>query len=319
MKRWKIAVGLGALVVSVAAATVFACGYWFARPVFEAGVLISTLHSKILAEDRGFIVHLPESYAREPERRYPVLYVLDGSSQDTHTTYSAALMARIGAMPELIVVGIPNVGGKGRQRDYTPPFMVQDIDEPQSPMGGGDKFLAFLKTELLPHIDQHYRTQPFRMLTGHSRGGLLAVYSLVAEPQLFQALFAHSPALWRDDTIMATKLAEYLAGKPALDTFLYLSLGTAENAKMTAAFQRTLAVLKAQAPSGLRWQADLTPDASHGNNAELATPVGFHALYRDWTVLQPKHASAMNRSSTPRPVKSATVVPPRSKGIGAAQ
>ncbi len=63
-------------------------------------------------------------------------------------------------------------------------------------MGGGDKFLAFLKNEAIPLIEKTYRTAPYRMLAGHSRGGLLVAYSLLAEPDLFHARFAHSPALW---------------------------------------------------------------------------------------------------------------------------
>jgi predicted alpha/beta superfamily hydrolase len=262
--------------------TALAAHYYFNRPVFADGVRVSTLSSRVLGEERQFIVHLPEGYEAEPGHRYPVLYVLDGTSQDGHTAHSAALMARIGTMPELIVVGLPNVSGEGRQRDYTPPFMAQDLDVPDSPMGRGDRFLAFLQTELIPSIESQYRAEPIRMLAGHSRGGLLAVYSLMAVPELFHARFAHSPALWRDDTIIATKLGGWLDANPSASSFLYLSLGMRENEEMTAAFEKVRTVLAAHAPPGLRWKADRTRGADHQDNGELATPVGFRALYRDW-------------------------------------
>jgi hypothetical protein len=141
--------------------------------------------------------------------------------------------------------------------------------------------LAFLKGELIPHIESTYRTGGPRMLAGNSRGGLLVVYSLLAEPSLFDARFAHSPALWRDDDALVVQLEKFLSSKPALDGFLYLSLGGEENKKMTKVFKRAVAALEAHAPPSLKWKADFTPGANHGSNAELATPVGFRYFFAD--------------------------------------
>jgi predicted alpha/beta superfamily hydrolase len=236
------------------------------------------MESQVLGEKRRLIVHLPESYERESERRYPVVYVLDGSSHDVHTAGSAALLARDGMMPEVIVVALPNVSG-GRPRDYTPPFIRQDTEKADSPMGRSDRFLEFLKKELIPHVEAQYRTAPFRMLAGHSRGGLFVGWSLIADPELFQARFAHSPTFHREDNIMANKFADFLKGSPP-PTFFYMSVGTKENPGLTAGFDAVREVFAAHAPKNFRWQADRTADADHGNNAQLATPVGFRALYR---------------------------------------
>ncbi len=238
-----------------------------------------TFPSKALGETRGMIVQLPESYQREPARRYPVIYVLDGSSQDIHTARSAALMARIGLMPELIVVGLPNVSGEGRSRDYTPPFMVQDVERPDGPKGQADRFLSFIKDEVIPTIDADYRTAPTRLLAGHSRGGLLVAYSLIAEPSLFHARFAHSPALWREGNLIVTRLASSLRERPDLETFLYLSIGSEENAEMMAGFEQARMALAAAGHKGVRWQADVVAGANHQSNGEMATPLGFRALF----------------------------------------
>ena len=280
MTRRSIAAIITTFLVSVTG-TGLASGWYFGQETLPEGAVHSTMQSSVLGETRELIVHPPENYADQPERRYPVIYVLDGSSQDTHTASSAALMARIGLMPQVIVVGLPNVSGEGRQRDYTPPFMRQDLDEEGSAMGRGDRFIAFLKTEIIPEIDRRYRTTSPRMLAGHSRGGLLVAYSLMHEPDLFQARFAHSPALFRDDAIMAKRLEEYFARGPTSSSFFYMSMGGKEVPHMLAAFERVRDVLAAKAPPGLRWQADRTPGADHGHNGEWATPVGFRALYRD--------------------------------------
>ena len=277
MKKWGLAIVSTTLLTAVV--THLATRLALAPPASADGAEERALHSTVLQEERQFRVHLPASYGRDPGRRYPVIYVLDGSSQDVHTAASAALLARIGAIPEAIVVGIPNVGGDGRQRDYTPPGMRQDGDAAAGPFGRGDRFLAFLRDELIPRVERDYRTARPRMLAGNSRGALFVVYSLLAEPSLFDARFGHSPALWRDDGVMVSRLATFLASSPAPDGFLFLSLGDGENAKMTAAFERAVATLQRGAPRALRWRAEVTRGADHGTNAPLATPVGLYAMF----------------------------------------
>jgi len=60
--------------------------------------------------------------------------------------------------------------------------MRLDTDQPGGPNGSGDRFLAFLKDEMIPTVEREYRTQRPRMLAGWSRGGLFVVYSLLAVP-----------------------------------------------------------------------------------------------------------------------------------------
>lgn len=267
------------LVFVASAASAIAMAWYLGRDVLPEGAVAFDLPSTVLGETRQALVHLPEGYEAEREVRYPVVYVLDGSSQDGHTAKTAALMARIGAMPKVIVVGIPHASGESRNRDYTPPFGAQDEDAAEGPNGQADRFLAFLKTELIPEVERRYRTTPERALSGWSRGGLFVVYSLVADPGLFQARFAHSPALWRDDTAIAGHLRTLLASSPPpAPSFLYLSLGSLEVERMQAGFATVRQVLDST-PSQLRWTADLVPHAVHGNNGEWATPRGFQALY----------------------------------------
>lgn len=290
MRKWPFIV-LPLAIALTAVVTWFASLYVFERPVFGPLVEQGTLASAVLGEQRDYLVHLPESYQDAPDRRYPVVFVLDGSSQDLHTAASAALMARIGVGGEVVVVGIPNVDGKGRQRDYTPPGMRQDLDADDPSLGGGDRFLAFLREELIPHVEQRYRVTGTRLLAGNSRGGLFVVYALTAEPGLFDAYLAHSPALWRDEQAMVGRLERFLDAAPAPAGMLFLSLGSAENDRMQDAFRRTEAVLRSQAPPGLRWHAYLTSGAHHGNNAVRATPVALRwAFDRDW---DPGQAGAM--------------------------
>ena len=228
-----------------------------------------------LSEKRDYVVFLPEHYSSDSARRYPVLYVLDGQSQSEHTAASAALMARIGVMPEIIVVGVSSMDGDIRDRDYTPPDMRLDVERRSGPHGSGDHFLAFLEDEMIPTVEREYHTQRPRMLAGWSRGGLFVMYSLLAAPTLFDVRFAHSPALWREEDRMVAQLDRFFASSPSAGGFLFLSLGAKENEKMTAAFMRTTALLERRAPPSLRWRSWQSDDGVHETNPRLATPVGF--------------------------------------------
>lgn len=266
-------------VVVTAVVTWLASLYVLERPVFGDRVEQHTMQSSALGEQRGFLVHLPESYSTATGARYPVIYVLDGSSQDIHTAESAALLARIGLMPEVIVVGIPNTSGEGRQRDYTPPDMRQDTDPGNPATGGADRFLAFIRDELIPHVEARYRTAPGRMLAGHSRGGLFVTYAFISEPGLFDAYMAHSPALWRDEHRMVRHLQRILAGNVSADSTLFLSLGSEENEKMRRAYDEAVTVLANSAPPQLKWRAYTSQGGGHSRNPRMATPVALHWLY----------------------------------------
>lgn len=266
--------------VASAAATVAAVDYLRGRDVATDRFTPRTFESTVLDERRELLVHLPESYHRAPDRRFDVVYVLDGSSLDGPTAEGAAMMARLALTPEVIVVGLPNVSGAGRQRDYTPPFMRQDLDTADSAPGRGDRFLDFLERELVPLVERDYRTTGRRILSGHSRGGLLVVYALMARPALFDGYLAHSPALWRDDEVLVTSMAPWLAARASLDRFLYLSIGSEEVPRMMAGFDHLRDVLAQRAAAaGLRWHADVVAGADHQANGTWASPLGLRAYF----------------------------------------
>jgi predicted alpha/beta superfamily hydrolase len=100
-------------------------------------------------------------------------------------------------IPEMIVVAIQNVN---RNRDFTPDKIITTRE---NDFGGGDRFLSFLEDELIPQLDQEYRTIPYRILYGHSLGGLLATHAYMKEKTLFNSFIAVDPSFgaWDADTM----------------------------------------------------------------------------------------------------------------------
>jgi predicted alpha/beta superfamily hydrolase len=239
------------------------------------GAVLVKLSSKILGEERQLIIHLPKGYALDTTKKYPVMYVLDGTSEEGHTADTIEGLAAEGIIPETIVVGIPNLSGESRNRDMTPPYMLLDVENPESGKGQADKFLAFIEQEAIPFITNQYRTSGYNMLSGKSRGGLLVWYSLIEKPALFQARFAYSPALWREENLMVNSVEQFLVQNDSIHTFLYTSLGDDENDKMKSGYDAMTKMLKEKAPKGFVWFSEYTPDANHDTNSSLSTSVAL--------------------------------------------
>jgi len=156
-----------------------------------------SLKSTILNEQRQLFVYTPFSSKKSNpnlQEAYPVLYVLDG---ETNFRSVAAIVERLvstGVCPPMIVVGILNTN---RGRDLTPSAAVGNNDGIQG-AGGGEKFLSFIENELIPYIDASYPTAPYKLLMGHSLGGLMVIQALVHHKDLFNAYISIDAAIWWD-------------------------------------------------------------------------------------------------------------------------
>jgi len=99
----------------------------------------------------------------------------------------------------MIIVGLNT---SDRWRDLTPSktdnWMGYSI--PQS--GNGENYLSFIEKEIIPLVDSTYRTQSFRVVYGHSLGGLYSLYALAENPKLFKGYIASSPNLEYDNRIV---------------------------------------------------------------------------------------------------------------------
>lgn len=166
------------------------------------------INSDLLSEEREYWVSLPNSYTDEfnSYKRYPILILLDGN---THFSFASGIVNSMSSgntdkreIPEMIVVGILNVN---RERDFTPDKIVT---KRENKTGGGDKFLSFIENELIPKLDSEFRTVPYRILVGHSLGGLITVHSYLQESSLFNSFISIDPSFgtW-DENVMDEKLS----------------------------------------------------------------------------------------------------------------
>lgn len=188
-------------------------------------IIIGTKHSlrsDILNEDREYWISLPDSYnvQESSHKSYPVLIVLDGNvhfkALSSMVNYMSSDLYRNWKIPEMIVVGIQNVD---RRRDYTPDKIVT-VRENNS--GGGERFLSFLEDELIPELDQKYRTEQYRILFGHSLGGLLATHAYMKEKTLFNSFIAVDPSFGTWDSETMDKKLDSLT-QQSFERFIYIA------------------------------------------------------------------------------------------------
>ena len=156
--------------------------------------------SRLLKQPHDVLVYLPPRYEKEPERRYPVLYLHDGQnlfdnatafSQEWGVDETAERLIAEGVIEPLIIVAMYNAGEQ-RLDEYTP------IRDGSMPGGGkGEAHGRMLVEELKPFIDATYRTRPDAASTGvggSSLGGLVSLYLGLRHSGVFWRLAVISPS-----------------------------------------------------------------------------------------------------------------------------
>lgn len=231
------------------------------------------INSQILGEERPVIVYLPEGY-HQSKNKYPVLYLLDGGGHFHHATGIIQFLSRNGRMPQAIVVAIPNTD---RRRDFTP----STVKEMQN-SGGADNFLNFMQNELIPFVEGNYRTQPYRILFGHSLTGMFSIYTLSARPDLFNAYIAASPYLMYDDEIVIEKVKDSFTKNAALNKSLYMTIGY-EPAYVESMGKFT-GLLDSNSSNGLEWKFVKMESEDHGTIPHKTIYDGLEFIFSGWRI-----------------------------------
>jgi len=134
-----------------------------------------------------FNIYLPSCYDAQPDRRYPVLYLLHGQG------YTDSQWIRLG-VPEICDALIAS--------GELPPFLVIMPHNRVWKQPSEDKFGQALMEELLPWVEAHYRTLPdreHRAIGGLSRGAAWAVHLGLSQWEFFGAIGAHSLPVFLED------------------------------------------------------------------------------------------------------------------------
>ncbi len=251
---------------------------------------IDSLPSHILQEQRHLWIYLPYNGTPNPDQHYPVVYLLDG---DTHFSSVVGIIQQLSQMngntvfPEMIIVGITNTD---RTRDLTPTHVAADppfMDSAASATsGGGEKFISFLEKELIPYINSNYPTAPYKILIGHSFGGLLVMQTFVHHTNLFNSYICIDPSMWWDHEKLLHEAAPFFKNQQLDGHTLYLAIAntmdkgmdiknvmrdTSSGTRHIRAILQLMQTLENNQQDALRFKSHYYPDDSHGSVPLIAT------------------------------------------------
>ena len=278
-----------------------------------------SVNSKILNEKRKIWVHVP---AGDPDgifvqQRYPVVYLLDG---DGHFASVAGMIQQLSEIngnsvcPPMIVVGILNTN---RTRDLTPTAIPDGPpDKNGAPRkmagGGGEKFAAFIEKELIPHIDSLYPTAPYKILIGHSLGGLTVMNMVVNHTDLFNAYIAIDPSMWWDKKKLLNQAHDVLRQKNFAGKALFLGIANTMQPGMDTSHVRkdtsgmtehirailTLTdILKSNPGNGLSWSYRYYDGDSHGSVPLITEYDALHFLFSYYKMPQEVQSKLFDKNS----------------------
>jgi len=207
--------------------------------------------SAIMRNNRSIRVWLPPGYEADVDKRYPVLYMMDGQNLfDASTSFAGEwhidrTMTRLieeKQIEPMIVVGIDNAGA-ARASEYT---SVQEPRYEGRIVPQGTEFTRMLMEEIVPMIEGVYRTRATgeahrgdtsigeaqrgdaRYIGGSSLGGLISIDIARNHPGQFAGVIAMSTSLWWNNGWMVDQLAKNAVAMKSIR--VWLDFGTAEDA-----------------------------------------------------------------------------------------
>ena len=234
-----------------------------------------TLDSKIMEEKRTIIVHLPSGY-KKSSSTYPVLYITDGGTHINHTSGMIDYLSKFRLMPEMIVVGVVSTD---RNRDLRPTPIEK---QREGVILGADRFLNFFEKEVIPMVDQNFRTLPYKVFSGTSYGGLFGINAFITKPEIFDAIIAISPSLYWDNQIMLKK-ASILFSKGKAKGNLYLTIAN-EEPMMTEPYKDFVSILKDNPTNEVQWGAKTFMDETHNTTVLIGQYYAIKEIFKEWNI-----------------------------------
>ena len=219
----------------------------------------SVVHSKVLNEERPFLVYLPKSY-HNVRVEYPVLYHLDGDAIQLgdvlEGTDGDSLKSEI---PEMIYVSVMNTD---RTRDMCP-VKTSYCENP-----GADGFMSFFSRELIPFIDENFSASQFRILCGQSYSSVFTLYVLLKQPSLFNGYITASLYFPQCKEFFMEKAEQAFANENFEDRYLFMTLGALDfqynkDNKTDMAINELIDIIKRNNSSGLKWEYRVYEDHGH--------------------------------------------------------
>ena len=213
------------------------------------------MHSSLLGEDRVLQVRLPDGYA-STDMGYPVVYLFYSNWVEGYfaQVVNDLYLLTIDRMPEVILVGVPNTQ---RYRDLLPwPRRGREAEE-----GHADRFLRFVREELIPFVESEYRTKPYRIMVGPQTAAVFGTYALLEAPGTFQAFVLNDPCqIDNSERSLCGELVAFARTPQARGIYFTLSLDSAATRRDPTRLEDLRTGLTTGTTEGFRWRIHVDAD-----------------------------------------------------------
>ena len=259
-------------------------------PYTFANTSVQTLKASKGELNHQLIISLPESYATEKTKRYPVVYYLDAywDFPLLYATYGNLRYDR--AIPEVILVGL-SIAGDGYTAYRSRYFSIFSDPKKKHLTGSAGLLYEHITQDIIPTIDNQLRTQANpagRVLAGQSMGGLFTLYGLWQKPQTFSRFIAVNPAVAGSEVELGR--LEQARNEKSLNGRLFISYGNKEYAPFRDPIILYSQQLLARNHSGLALSTQALEDMGHTGGKGQAYARGLLWALAD---LDPKQKSGL--------------------------
>ncbi len=218
----------------------------------QDNIVFKKFNSTYTNSERILKIFLPESYNEDEKNSYPVAILLDGELLfDVYVANSKLFAARDKA-PEQIVVAVYQNQNEERYADC-------DYSEDTGlPNQESTQFYGFIRDELLPYLDNTYRTSLFKSIMGNTLTGNFINYFFLEPTPVFNAYMNINPSFAPE---MHQKI-EAQSQSLMTQYFYYLSGGEYNNEKRTAGINNVHNLLKLSQNDNFKYRYDDFSNAS---------------------------------------------------------
>jgi uncharacterized protein len=138
----------------------------------------------------------------------------------------------------------------------------------------------------IPFVEKTYRTRPYRLLVGHSFGGLFAVYAMTKKPALFNGYIAADPSIYWNKQAVVGQLESFFAHTKSLQGDFYMT-ASGDSGQVPGDIARLHAALPKSAPEAFRWSFDSMKLEDHMSIPLPSIYHGLETIFEEWRLTNP--------------------------------
>lgn len=152
---------------------------------FSQKIIQKNLESTFLNATRSINIYLPEGYATDSIKNYPLTIVLDEDYMFDLYVGNAVLFSKKDKAPKQIVVGVSMKDTKGEDVSYNVNNGALSIS--------AQKFYTFIRDEVIFYMESTYRTSPFISLVGQGYSANLISHFLQEDTAFINSFICINP------------------------------------------------------------------------------------------------------------------------------